>query len=277
VVLNVGSAHLGEFGSRVAIAVAKGELVEALPAHGLAVLNADDPAVRAMAERTEARVVSVGRDERAQVRAAGVTVDQDGRARFELVTPQGSAPVRLAVYGEHQVGNALAAAVVALELGAPVERVAAGLAAAEPVSRWRMEVARRPDGVTVVNDAYNANPESVAAALRTLVAMTPSGATSWAVLGPIGELGERSDAEHTEVGRLVARLGVHRLVAVGEQARPLHEGAQQGEESVLVPDVEAAIALLRDEVRPGDVVLVKASRVFGLERVAAALLEASPR
>jgi UDP-N-acetylmuramoyl-tripeptide--D-alanyl-D-alanine ligase len=300
VVVNVGSAHLGEFGSREAIAQAKGELVEALPADGLAVLNADDAAVCAMAARTKARVVFVGRAEHAEVRAAGVTVDAEGRARFELVTPQGSAPVQLAVHGEHQVGNALSAAAVALELGATVDHVASGLAQAKPVSRWRMEVSRRPDGVTIVNDAYNANPESVAAALRALVTMTPDGATSWAVLGPLGELGESSDEEHAEVGRLVARLGVHRLVAIGEEARPLYNGARVsdvqspdgqgsrgqgsgvqdsglGEESVLVPDVEAAVALLRERVRPGDVVLVKASRVYGLERVAAALLQEFPR
>ena len=279
VVINVGSAHLGEFGSRAAIAHAKGELVEALPAHGVAVLNADDPAVAAMAARTVARVVLVGRSPRAHVRARDVVLDGSGRASFVLETPDASAPVRLAVHGEHQVGNALAAAAVALELGATVDQVAAGLGAAAPASRWRMEVTDRPDGVTVINDAYNANPESMRAALATLAAMVAAGGRrGWAVLGPIGELGDDADDAHAEIGRLAAS---HRLVAVGEQARALHDGARsvkpQGEESVLVPDVDAAIALLRDELRPGDVVLVKASRAFGLERVAAALLAGATR
>ena len=292
VVLNVGSAHLGEFGSREAIAMAKGELVEALPPDGVAVLNADDPAVAAMAARTAARTVLVGRSARAQIRAEGVSVDASGRARFRLVTPDGQAPVLLGVHGEHQVGNALAAAATALQLGAALPAVAAGLTAATPVSRWRMEVTQRPDGLTVINDAYNANPESVLAALRTLAAMTAGsrganagganaagvagGGRGWAVLGPIAELGAAADAAHEEIGRAAARLGVHRLLAVGAQAHAVHHGARRegltGEESVLVPDVEAAIALLRDELRPGDVVLVKASRAFGLERVADALL-----
>ncbi|MCP2256961.1 UDP-N-acetylmuramoyl-tripeptide--D-alanyl-D-alanine ligase [Streptoalloteichus tenebrarius] len=277
-VLNIGSAHLGEFGSREAIAQAKGELVEALPsaeAGGVAVLNADDPLVSAMAARTSARVVRFGQSADADVRAEDVELDELGRPGFELVTPVGRTRVRLGLHGEHQVGNALAAVAVALELGADLERVAEELAAARPASRWRMEVTERPDGVVVVNDAYNANPESVRAALKTLVAMA-RGRRSWAVLGPMAELGERSAAEHDEIGRLAVRFNVSRLVVVGEQARPMHQGAcwegSWGEESVLVPDVEAAVALLRAELRPGDVVLVKASRAAGLERVARDLL-----
>ena len=275
VVVNVGSAHLGEFGSVEAIAKAKGELVEALPPDGLAVLNADDPAVAAMARRTHARIVPFGTAGSAQVRATDVTLDAHGRAGFRLITPAGEAPTRLAVHGEHQVGNALAAAAVALELGATVPDIAQGLATAKPVSRWRMEVTDRPDGVTVINDAYNANPESMRAALRTLATIAGSARRSWAVLGPIGELGAATDGAHEEVGRLVVRLGVDRLVVVGERAGAMHDGARlersERGESVLVPDVEAAIALLRDELRPGDVVLVKASRAYGLERVATAL------
>lgn len=279
VVLNVGSAHLGEFGSREAIAQAKGELVEALPAAadgGVAVLNADDPLVSAMADRTTARAVRFGQSPHADVRAEDVAVDERGRPTFHLVTASGSAPVRLAVHGEHQVGNALAAAAVALELGADLDRVVQGLEQARPVSRWRMEVTERPDGVIVVNDAYNANPESMRAALKTLVAMA-RGRRSWAVLGEMAELGANSAAAHDEIGRLAVRLDVSRLVVVGERARPMHQGAHLegswGEESVLVPDVDAAVALLRAELRPGDVVLVKASRAAGLERVAQALLD----
>lgn len=279
VVVNVGSAHLGEFGSRKAIAQAKGELVEALPPDGLAVLNVDDPAVAAMAGRTAARVVLVGRSALAQLRATEVSLDATGRAAFTMTSPDGAVPVQLAVYGEHQVGNALAAAAVAMELGATLDQIADALAGAAPVSRWRMEVTDRPDGVTVINDAYNANPESMRAALATLTTMAAAARPprrSWAVLGPIGELGDAADEAHAALGRIAA---VHRVVAVGEPARALYDGtrSEQGEESVLVPDVDAAIALLRERLRPGDVVLVKASRAFGLERIAEALLAGASR
>jgi UDP-N-acetylmuramoyl-tripeptide--D-alanyl-D-alanine ligase len=274
VVLNVGSAHLGEFGSRQAVAAAKGELVESLPAGGVAVLAADDPAVAAMAGRTAARVVRFGRTAGADVRAADVGLDSAGRPSFRLVGPAGEVPVSLAVHGEHQVGNALAAAAVAFELGATPEQVADGRAGYRPASRWRMEVSDSADGVTVVNDAYNANPESVAAALRTLVAMSGSGRRSWAVLGPFAELGEATDSAHEETGRLAMALGVDRLVVVGEAARSLQRAAQLagGPDPVLVDDAEGALALLRAELAPGDVVLVKASRAFGLERIADGLL-----
>jgi UDP-N-acetylmuramoyl-tripeptide--D-alanyl-D-alanine ligase len=283
-VLNVGTAHLGEFGSREAIAQAKGELVEALPSAdegGIAVLNADDPLVAAMAVRTKARVVFVGESPAADVRAIDVTTDEQARASFRLVTRYGDADVRLALHGVHHVGNALTAAAIALELGMDLDAVAAALAAAEPRSARRMEVRTRPDGVTVINDAYNANPDSVRAALRALVTMAGSGdgpRRSWAVLGTMGELGEDAIAGHDEIGRLAVRLNVNRLVVVGQDAAAMHQGAllegSWGEESVLVPDVDAAVALLRDELAPGDVVLVKASNYLGLWRIADALLEA---
>ncbi|MEV0700413.1 UDP-N-acetylmuramoyl-tripeptide--D-alanyl-D-alanine ligase [Saccharopolyspora sp. NPDC050389] len=276
-VLNVGHAHLGEFGSQEAVAQAKGELVEALPADGVAVLNADDPLVAAMAERTKARVVFVGERPDAHVRAEDIDVDERARPTFTLVTAQGEARVTLPLFGEHHVGNALTAAAVALELGATVEQVAERLGSVRRVSARRMEVSETPGGVTVVNDAYNANPESVRAALKTLAAMTRGRpARAWAVLGPMAELGE-SDAEaHDEIGRLAVRLNIDRLVVVGEQAQVMHQAASLegswGEESVLVPDVDAAVALLRAELRPGDVVLTKASNSAGLWRVAEALL-----
>ncbi|AHI00475.1 UDP-N-acetylmuramoyl-tripeptide--D-alanyl-D-alanine ligase [Kutzneria albida] len=279
VVLNVGSAHLGEFGSREGIAQTKGELVEALDAEGLAVLNADDPLVAAMAERTKARVVLVGEDAKAQIRAVDVVLDEQARASFRMVTPQGEAQVRLAVHGAHQVGNALSAAAVALELGASVDEVAQRLGQAQRVSARRMEVTTRPDGVVVVNDSYNANPESVRAALKSLASMARGGDTprrSWAVLGMMGELGDTHVTAHDEIGRLAVRLDISRLVVVGEAARAMHQGAHLegswGEESVLVPDVDAAVTLLREELRPGDVVLVKASKSEALWRVAEELL-----
>ncbi len=278
VVLNVGSAHVGEFGSREAIAQTKGELVEKLPEDGVAILNADDPLVAAMAARTKARVVLVGEALKAHVRAVDVRMDEQARATFTMVTPNGSADVALALHGAHHVGNALAAAAVAIELGATPRQAAAALSSARRVSARRMEVITRPDGVTVVNDSFNANPESMRAALKTLATMARSGnrRRSWAVLGVMGELGDESVAAHDEIGRLAVRLDINRLVVVGEQAAPMHRGASLegswGEESVLVPDVDAAVALLRAELAPGDVVLVKASKAAALWRVADALL-----
>ncbi|MFJ8474828.1 UDP-N-acetylmuramoyl-tripeptide--D-alanyl-D-alanine ligase [Kitasatospora sp. NPDC094011] len=279
-VLNVGTAHVGEFGSQEAIAEAKGELVEALPAEGAAILNADDRLVRAMASRTKAKVVLFGESPDADVRATDVRLDATGRPSFTLTTPAGSAPVQLRLYGEHHVSNALAAAAVATELGMTVDDTAAALGEAGALSRWRMEVVDRADGVTVVNDAYNANPDSMRAALRALVSMGgrgPERRRTWAVLGEMRELGEDSLAEHDAIGRLAVRLDVTKLVAVGgREAACMELGARNegswGEESVLVSDADAAVELLRSQLRPGDVVLVKASRSVGLERVAEALL-----
>ncbi|KAA0109573.1 UDP-N-acetylmuramoyl-tripeptide--D-alanyl-D-alanine ligase [Mycolicibacterium sp. P1-5] len=281
VVLNVGTAHLGEFGSREVIAATKGELVEAVSASGVAILNADDPLVAAMADRTAARVVRVGRSETADVRALDIELDDLARPRFTLIATSGCAEVQLAVHGEHQVGNALSAAAVAFECGATPEQVAAALAAAGPVSRHRMEVHTRSDGVTVVNDAYNANPDSMKAGLQALAVMARSGEPrrSWAVLGEMAELGEESITEHDRVGRLAVRLDISRLVVVGT-GRPMsamHHGAVMegswGSESTVVADADAALAVLRAELRPGDVVLVKASNSAGLGSLAEALLD----
>ncbi len=264
VVLNVGRAHVGEFGSVEAIARAKGELVEALPAGGVAVLNADDALVAAMAARAAARVVTFGRGAAAQVRAEDVRLD-GGRARFTLVTPAGRAAVALRLVGEHHVGNALAAAAVALELGGTPDGVAAALSAAEPASKWRMEVTDRADGLTVVNDAYNSNPESMRAALAALAALGDGTRRTWAVLGRMAEQGDGTGAVHAEIAALAGELGIDRLVAVGTADYPGAEPAA---------DVGAALDLLRAEAGPGDVVLVKASRAVGLERVADGLLRA---
>jgi UDP-N-acetylmuramoyl-tripeptide--D-alanyl-D-alanine ligase len=173
-VLNVGTAHAGEFGGRDATARGKSELVQALPdaaAGGVAVLNADDPLVAAMAGATHASVVSFGTSPGADVRAESVLLDEQGRARFVLVAGAASAPIALQVHGVHQVSNALGVAAVALELGMDLAGVAEALSAATARSRWRMEVTQRPDGVTVVNDAYNANPDSMRAGLVALAAM----------------------------------------------------------------------------------------------------------
>jgi UDP-N-acetylmuramoyl-tripeptide--D-alanyl-D-alanine ligase len=263
VVLNVGVAHLGGFGSVAAIAAAKAELVAALPAGGLAVLNADDPRVAAMAAQTRARVVTVGESPGAGLRATGVTLDRRGRPAYTLVAPEGSAPVRLGLTGAHQVGNTLAVAAVGRELGLTPAALATALAELRPVSPRRMDVFDRPDGVTVIDDSYNANPASAEAALRALVALG-TGRRTVAVLGYLAELGEYERVGHERVGGLAAALGVDRLVVVGEPASPIHRGAgrqrQWKGESVLVADQAAAVAVLRRELRPGDVVLVKGSR-----------------
>ncbi|GAY16312.1 UDP-N-acetylmuramoyl-tripeptide--D-alanyl-D-alanine ligase [Mycobacterium sp. shizuoka-1] len=279
VVLNVGTAHLGEFGSREVIAATKGELVEAVPAAGVAILNADDPMVSAMASRTAARVVRVGQSDSADIRATDVELDELARPRFTLVTADQAVPVQLAVHGEHQVGNALSAAAVALECGATPEQVAAALGAAGPASRHRMEVRTRADGVIVINDAYNANPDSMKAGLQALAVMSRrNNARSWAVLGEMAELGDASITEHDRVGRLAVRLDISRLVVVGT-GRPMnamHHGAVMegswGSESTMVDDAATALELLRAELAPGDVVLVKASNSAGLGALAEALL-----
>ncbi|GAA1838451.1 UDP-N-acetylmuramoyl-tripeptide--D-alanyl-D-alanine ligase [Luedemannella flava] len=265
VVINVGDAHIGEFGSVEAIARAKGELVEALPAAaagGVAVLNVDDARVRAMAARTSARVAFVGEDGTADPRAVDVRLDARGRASYTLVTAAGSAPVTLAVPGAHQVGNSLAAAAVGLAVGMDLADVAAALADLRAVSSRRMDVFDRADGVTVIDDSYNANPSSTAAALRALVTVG-DGRRTIAALGYMAELGDHERAGHEGVGRLAAELGVDLLVAVGD-AGPIHDGAltvaQWGGKSVHVTDQAQAVALLRDELKPGDVVLVKGSR-----------------
>ena len=277
-VLNVGSAHVGMLGSRQAIADAKGELPAGLRPDATAVLNADDPLVSAMAATTPATVLTFGESLGADIRAEGVRLDPVARASFTVLdTRDGtSAPVSLQVSGEHYVSNALGACAVALALGLPLPQIAAALSSAQPESRWRMEVVDAPGGYTVINDAYNANPESMRAALKALVAMA-NGRRSWAVLGEMRELGDEALTEHDAIGRLAVRLDISRLVCVGEGTRVMHLAASNesswADESTYVATVDEAIDLLCSEVRSGDVVLVKASRSIGLERVAQALIE----
>ena len=285
VVLNVGSAHVGEFGSREAIAQAKGELVECLPHAGdggVAVLNADDPLVLAMRSRTAARVVTYGESVHADVRADDVALDAEGRPSYDLCHFGRRARVSLGLHGRHHVSNSLAVAAVALSLGLDLDEVADALSHARPASRWRMEVTRTPSGATVVNDAYNAKPESVRAALEALVAIgrattDHAARRTIAVLGELRELGGASVAEHEEIGRTVVRLGVGRLVVVGASAdvEAMGDAALAVDPSfdvVRVPDVDAAVEHLAATVAGDDVVLVKASRGVALERVVDGLL-----
>ena len=297
-VLNVGHAHAGEFGGLDQVAQAKGELVEALPAGGVAILNADDPRVLAMAARTAARVVTFGVHDsaarrshashqplsshmpRPTIQAADVRLDDLGRPSFTLLTPEGSAPVTLRLPGAHIVPDALAAAALAGELGLGLADIADGLSAAVARSRWRMEVHRRGDGVTVINDAYNANPESVRAALQALSHLARDG-RAFAILGHMAELGAISRASHEEIGEFAARTDLAGLIAVGEEAAPMLAGAQRVRswtgEALAVPDGAAALDALANQLKPGDVVLVKASRAAHLESVAMTLQEEADR
>jgi UDP-N-acetylmuramoyl-tripeptide--D-alanyl-D-alanine ligase len=282
VVLNVGHAHAGEFGGLDQVARAKGELAEALPADGVAILNADDPRVLAMAERTAARVVTFTasphtRIPQPPVRAADIRLDELGRPSFTLLTPEGSAPVTLRLHGAHNVPNALAAAALARELGMDLDGIADGLGAAVARSRWRMEVHQRADGVTVINDAYNANPESVRAAIDALAHLAQGG-RAFAIVGHMAELGGTSRASHEDIGEYAARIGdsgLAGLIAVGEEAAPLLDGARRVRswtgEALAAPDGATALELLANRLKPSDVVLVKASRAAHLEGVAAAL------
>ncbi len=281
VVLNVGTAHLGEFGSRDAIAKTKSELPQAVPQSGVVVLNADDPAVAAMAEVTAARVVRVSRQHHTDLWAGPVTLDELARPQFALHTADAVVDVTLAVHGDHQVSNALCAAAVALECGATLEQVAAALADAGPVSGHRMRVSTRADGVTLIDDAYNANPDSMRAGLQALawISAVPGAdrRRSWAVLGEMAELGDDAISEHDRIGRLAVRLDVSRLIVVGtgRSMSAMHHGAVMegswGGEAAIAADADAALALLRAELQPGDVVLVKASNAAGLGALADSL------
>ena len=277
-VLNVGTAHIGEFGSAAAIAVAKGEIVEALPAEGTAVLNADDPLVAAMASRTRARVLTFGAAG-ADVAGLDVVLDDLGRPTFVLAHEGHRAPVRLAQVGAHQVANATAAAAAALAVGVPLEAVAASLGTARPASRWRMELTERADGLVVLNDSYNANPASMVAALDALAAITRrTGRRAVAVLGEMLELGPGAEQAHRDVGRAAAERGTDVLLVVGAPA--LADGAREVAgwkgEVVLVASRDEAAAWVGENAGARDAVLVKASRGAALEEVAAALVGSDP-
>lgn len=276
IVTNVGVAHMELFGSPQVLRDAKAELPEAIPTGGVAVLNADDAVVRSYAARTAARVVTYGTRE-AQVAAREIDVDREsGRAAFRLELASGeTARVRLSVPGEHMVPNALAAAATGWSLGVPVEAIAEALASA-PVSAGRMAVAEAPGGFRVLDDSYNANPTSMAAALRAARWMAGNDRCV-AVLGHMAELGPIEAEEHARIGELAARLGIDELVVVSRAAEGIAIAAErEGVEPSRVRRVagaDEAIEAVRRLVGPGDLVLVKASRAAGLERVAAALRE----
>ena len=275
-VLNIGTAHIGVVGSRDGIAQAKSEILRALKPDGVAVINRDDQYADYLRQQTVARRIEFGIGS-ADVSAEDLELDDLARARFALRIGTNTARVALRMIGEHHVHNALAAAAIAHACGMDVAAIADALNAATPQSRWRMEYHELPNGVIVINDAYNANPESMRSALRALAAMGRHRRT-WAVLGEMRELGDTAVDEHDAIGRLAVRLDISHLVAIGDMGKLMQMGAAHegswGDEAAYVPTAEDAIAYVSARWEPGDVVLVKASRSIGLERVAQALIEA---
>ena len=276
VVTNVGHAHVGEVGSVQEIAQAKSELPKALPEEGLAILNADDPNVIAMATDLASSVLTYGLCATADVRAQNIATNERGEVSFTLVYQDQNIHVQLPFLGEHNVSNALAASAVAINAGLTLDQIAKALENLTQKSKWRMQVERLESGVTLINDAYNANPESMAAAIKTLAGLAPNGRT-WAVLGEMAELGTDTLEEHDRVGRLIVRLNISQLVTVGQGARTMflaanQEGSWDGE-SVWFPDFSQACDYIIDRVEIGDTVLFKASRSAGFELLAQAVQE----
>ncbi len=273
VITNVGLAHAETLGGPAGVALTKGELFEALPKRGLGVLDADDAATTGIAARTSALVVQVSARGTAgvDIRAADITLDGELRPAFTLETPWGTGRVQLSVHGDHQVVNALQAAAVALHLQVPFADVVGGLEAAQPAP-WRMEILHTPTGAVVLNDAYNANPSSMAAAVRALAQIDTDGRRV-AVLGDMRELGEHSAEEHGRLGRLAAQLGIDVVVAVGAEAAPIAEAAERNDATrvVVVADAEGALQAMRELLQHDDAVLVKGSRAVGLEALADAI------
>lgn len=267
IVLKVGLAHVGEFGGPDAVETAKSEMVTDLPATAIAVLNRDDSRVARMATKTAASVVWFGLDDAAEVRAADIEATARGTA-FTLHVDGVDRRVQLRILGEHHVMNVLAAVAATRALGVPAERSVPLLEDLVRAERWRMEVLTRDDGIVVINDAYNASPDSMGAALKTLAQIIEPGQRSVAVLGEMAELGEYANEEHDRIGRLAVRLNIGQLVVVGHDARHIHnaaglEGSWDGE-SKLVATADEAYDVVRELLRPNDVVLVKSSGSAGL-------------
>jgi UDP-N-acetylmuramoyl-tripeptide--D-alanyl-D-alanine ligase len=277
VILKVGMAHAGEFGGIENTAIIKGELAEAISSDGQLVLNADDAMVSSMKDRTKAKVHFFGTSPELEYSASEIALSKSGTS-FELKWPSGdSSKIQLGILGEHHIMNALAAASVATLLGATKQQIVGALEAMELAERWRMQRIVRPDGVTVINDAYNASPDSMKAALQTLAQLGKMGSRTIAVLGEMAELGEYSIHEHDSIGRLVVRLNIDQLVVVGEGAKLIHMGASQegswdGESQFFVSIAEA-LEYLRGILTGGDTVLVKSSNSANLRFLGDELME----
>jgi UDP-N-acetylmuramoyl-tripeptide--D-alanyl-D-alanine ligase len=273
-VLVVGSAHLGEFGSVEAIAQTKGELIDSLPDSGIAILGSYDPYTPRMGSQRSFRKILFGEEHGCDVRAADIEI-REGRAHFDLVTEFGRAPVSLRLLGLHQISNALATAAVATAVGMNIEAIAAGLSTAEISSKWRMEL-HEDGGLVIINDAYNSNPESVSAALRTLALLAQErGGVSWAFLGKMHELGESESQEHLRIGRLASELGIDQLVSVGTDLylNGLNLDYEAGDEMTTHYFLTQEEALgISKHFSDGDVILVKASRAEHLDELAEKLI-----
>jgi UDP-N-acetylmuramoyl-tripeptide--D-alanyl-D-alanine ligase len=270
VVTNVGQAHIGELGSIDAIARAKTELVTALPATGFAILNNDDERVRAMRFETVAHVITYGLREGSDVRGESVSVNVDGSSTFDIVHGNDRHTIHLPLLGLHNVSNALAAAATGIAAGMTLRVIAEALERVTSKSKWRMETTLLSNGATVINDAYNANPESMAAALVTLSGFPGS---RWAVLGGMRELGETEADQHERIGAICADLGIDHVVCVGELGEQFMPGAKAGKHAVWFPDYELATNYIVAKLTGNDTVLVKASRSEGLERLAHLLID----
>jgi len=269
VVLKVGSAHVGEFGSIQAIAETKSELIQSLSAEGIAILGTYDDFTPAMAAMHKGKTLTFGESSECDIRAADIEV-REGRAHFDLITPEGRSAVALRIIGLHQVANALAVAAVATVLGFSLDQIASGLSTAESQAKWRMEISELPS-LVLLNDAYNASPEAMAAALQTLVLFAQErGGESWAFVGKMHELGESSSADHGAIGTLASELGIDHLVCVGAPEYAASITASSATTVHQCEDIAAAVEVAKN-LNKGDVVLVKASRSEKLELLADAL------
>ena len=266
VVLTVGTAHIGEFGSQDAIAATKGELIESLGKDGIAILGTYDEYTPKMSTRHQGQVILFGEKTDVQVRAADVEM-REGRPHFDLVTPAGRDAVGMRAVGAHQVSNALAVAAVGTALSLPLELIASSLSTAEISSKWRMELHESAD-LLIINDAYNANPESMSAALRALALFAQErGGSAWAFVGKMNELGQTQASQSAAIGALAVELGIDHLVEINAPEYGAPVGAMVVHQR---PDIESALDLV-EYFNPGDVVLVKASRSQGFEVLAESL------
>jgi UDP-N-acetylmuramoyl-tripeptide--D-alanyl-D-alanine ligase len=269
VVLRVGSAHVGEFGSMQAIAETKSELIQSLGPEGIAILGTYDDFTPAMARAHKGKTLAFGESSECDIRATDIEV-REGRAHFDLITPEGRSAVGLRIVGLHQVANALAVASVATVLGFSLDQIASGLSTAESEAKWRMEIEELPS-LVLINDAYNASPEATAAALQTLALFAQErGGESWAFLGKMHELGESSNTDHAAIGTLASELGIDHLVCVGAPEYAASISASSATSIHRCADIAEAIEVANN-LSKGDVVLVKASRSEKLEILADAI------
>lgn len=279
VILKVGLAHVGEFGGIEATAKIKAELAKGMPENSKLILNADDGYVVEMAEQTKAEIVWFGTSSDSNYQATDQKVSISG-TDFKLHWPDHDvSEISLQILGEHHVMNALAAATVADQIGISRSKITTALASMPLAERWRMQVLNRADGVTIINDAYNASPDSTKAALQTLAQLGRSGRRTIAILGEMAELGSQSREQHDAIGRIVVRLNIDQLIVVGINAKLIHMGAEQegswAGESKFFESIDEALSYVRGMLRAGDLVLVKSSKSANLRFLGDDLMEIS--